>query len=139
IPNALPLPGYTRAARGAGFADDSLTEPVVRSMPMFVECEGKTFPQWGLAFACVLADADLSKARVTAHIVTIPSSHGELRVPLRWQYSATVGKPVPLIADIPWFGTSEWRTMYDWPKHENAVNHLPIHVVWDICQTRDRI
>ena len=46
---------------------------------------------------------------------------------------------MPLIADIPWFGTDDWKTMYDWPKHQQIVNHLPVVIVWDVLQTRNRI
>ena len=53
LPYELPIPSFSRAARASGFADDNLTEPVVRSMPMFVECDGRIFAQWGLSFACV--------------------------------------------------------------------------------------
>jgi serine phosphatase RsbU (regulator of sigma subunit)/CHASE2 domain-containing sensor protein len=139
IPNELPIPSYSAGARACGFADDNLTEPVVRSMPMFVECDGRIFAQWGLAFACVLADADLHNARITDASAVIPSASGDITVPLRWQYSANAGRDVPLIANLSWFGTHNWQTMYDWPKHEEAVNHLPINQVWDILQTQERI
>jgi CHASE2 domain-containing sensor protein len=138
-PNGIPLQSFAHEALGCGFADDSLTEPVVRNMPMFVQCQGKTFAQWGLVFACKLIDADLNQAHVTAGQVRIPSPTGELVIPLRAQYSAPIGKTVPLIVNIPWFGNSDWQTMYDWPKHESAANHLPINQIWDICETVARI
>ena len=49
------------------------------------------------------------------------------------------GRTVPYMADIAWWGTHDWRTMYDWPKFQSTTNHLPISNVWDICQTRDNI
>jgi serine phosphatase RsbU (regulator of sigma subunit)/CHASE2 domain-containing sensor protein len=138
-PNAIPIPAFSNAARACGFADDSLTEPVVRSMPMFVECQGRIFGQWGLEFACVLAGADISKAVITDSGVTIPSPEGDYYIPLRSQYSGGAGRKVPYMADIPWWGTDDWRTMYDWPKYREKSAHLPITVVWDICQTKERI
>ncbi len=44
-----------------------------------------------------------------------------------------------MIADVPWFGTSSWDTMYDWPDHKISKQHQSINSVWDICLTRDRI
>ncbi len=138
-PNALPLAEFGRAARTCGFTDDSLTEQIVRSMPMFVECEGRVFAQWGLQFACVVADADINRAVITDSSVTIPSPTGDYVIPLHAQYSINSGRRVPYMADIPWWGTSDWRTMYDWPKYTTTTNHVPIVIVWDICQTREHI
>ena len=40
---------------------------------------------------------------------------------------------------VPYFGTSDWVTMYDFPKHETAAAHLPIRVIWSISQLANSI
>jgi hypothetical protein len=139
VPDALPLPAFSQAARACGFADEHVTEPVVRSMPMFVQCEGKLFGQWGLQFACAIADADINRAVITPTSVTIPSPSGDFVIPVRSQKSSTTGRLVPYMASISWWGTDDWETMYDWPGYQSSASHLPIAKVWDLCQTREFI
>src|SRR4030095_14345236 len=109
------------------------------SMPLFVECEGKIFPQWGLAFACALADADINRAVITDNRITIPSPNGDFVIPVRFHRSATTGRKIPYMADIPWWGSSKWETMYDWPELKETRNHLSMAFVWDLAQRRELI
>src|SRR5262249_30351998 len=41
--------------------------------------------------------------------------------------------------DIPWFGTTDWQTMYDWPEHRKFVAQYSLNVVWDIVDAREKI
>ena len=141
IPEALPLPQLSHAAREGGFVDDNLTEPVFRSTPMFVECQGKIFAHWGLQFACALADADINRAVLTTSSATIPSPSGDfVDTAAHKEVAARRAGPIRYVmADIPWWGTGDWPTMYDFPNYQAQTNHLPISFVWDICQTRQNI
>ncbi len=139
IPNLLPLRAFSQSANGEGFADDNITEPVVRSLPLFVEMDNRLYAQLGFAFACAMEDADLHHAQVSADRIIVPRAKGAIIIPVRRFYSRTMQREVPLVADIPWFGTSDWTTMYDFPKHELRSQHFAISTVWDICETRDRL
>lgn len=140
VPNLMPIPEYSRAAADGGFVDvDNLSEPVVRSIPLLVSENNRILPQWGLAFGCAMIDADLSKAKITTNSLIVPSPHGDVVVPIRKQYSSTLKRDIPIIADVPWFGTSSWDTMYDWPEHKISKQHQSINSVWDICLTREKI
>lgn len=139
IPNLMPLPSFSQTVAGEGFADDNITEPVVRSLPLFVEQDNRLYAQLGFAFACAMEDADLHHAQVSGSRIIVPRPKGAIIVPVQRFYSRTLQREVPLVADIPWFGSRDWTTMYDWPKHEQTKQHFAISSVWDICETRDRL
>jgi CHASE2 domain-containing sensor protein/serine phosphatase RsbU (regulator of sigma subunit) len=137
---ATPLPQFCESMAIAGFADyNFFSEPAVRAVPLFVSHQGRLYPQFGLALACRMLDADLSQVSVTPNAVSIPTSSGLIRIPVRQRYSTTVGRDIGCIMDIPWFGEHEWLTMYDWPTHRNIVQHYPIDVAWTIVETRRRL
>ncbi|HTL31402.1 MAG TPA: SpoIIE family protein phosphatase, partial [Tepidisphaeraceae bacterium] len=139
VPNLMPLRIFSEAVHGEGFADDNITEPVVRSLPLFVQQDNRLYAQLGFAFACAMEDADLAHVKVSASRIVVPSPKGEIEVPVRGFYSRTLEREVPLVADIPWYGKREWATMFDYPKYEQIKQHFPISTVWDICETRDRL
>src|SRR5205085_10392695 len=89
----IPLPQFTRAAAGTGFCDfDIFPDPVLRSLPLFLELDGRLYPQMGLMLACKLIDADLAHMRYSPGTVIIPTKdRGELRIPVREQYSRNLG------------------------------------------------
>jgi hypothetical protein len=35
-----------------------------------------------------------------------------------------------LFMDVPWVGTADWKTMYDFPRHSEVRQHLPIVEAW---------
>jgi serine phosphatase RsbU (regulator of sigma subunit) len=135
-----PLPDFCDAIVTAGFADYNVfSEPVVRAVPLFIRHEGRLYPQFALAVACRLLDADLAQATITKNRITIPTSSGAIHIPVRQRYSETSGRYIGGIMDIPWFGENEWMTMYDWPEHRQIVQHYPIDVVWSIVEIRRRL
>jgi serine phosphatase RsbU (regulator of sigma subunit)/CHASE2 domain-containing sensor protein len=140
-PNLLPVAAFSRAAQGIGFADhDLFPDPVVRALPLLVEENGRLFPQFGVALGLTLLDADLTRARVQGHRLIVPTRGGaDVTIPFHAYASRTLRRDVPLIADIPWFGTGKWEAMYDHPKHVLYKQHLPISMVWSICEARDSI
>ncbi len=84
--------------------------------------------------------ADLSNARINSDQITVPRADGpDVVIPAGTYHSRIVHRDVAFINPIPWFGTSDWKTMYDWPKHLAIVNQYSINVVWNICSAADQI
>jgi CHASE2 domain-containing sensor protein len=140
--DAVPLATFSDVAAGAGFVNYNIFDnATVRSIPLFVQYEGKLFPQIGLAVACVALGADPRQVRVDDQDVKIPSPKGTITIPTYTYHSQLLGQDVPLIAAIPWFGTRDWQTMYDWPLHRDGewVGHTSITKAWDICLAQDAI
>jgi CHASE2 domain-containing sensor protein len=138
--NSLPELGFSNVAASCAFTNyDIFDTATVRSVPLFVECDHRLYPQMGLAVACVMLGADPTKVRFEGSTVVIPSPGGAISIPTHLYHSRTLGRDVPLIASIPWFGTRAWETMYDWPKHNTAAAHISLARVWDICGALDKI
>jgi serine phosphatase RsbU (regulator of sigma subunit)/CHASE2 domain-containing sensor protein len=138
---AVPLPEFTRASDGVGFVDfEIFSEATVRSMPLLVEHDKVLYPQFGVTLACHMLGADVRQMRFTSSGAIIPRENAaDVQIPLRSYYSRRLGRSVPLMMDIPFFGGERWQTMYDWPKQEAEKAHLSLGMVWDICLTREKI
>lgn len=137
---STPLPQFCDAIAGAGFADYNLfSEAVVRAVPLFVRHDGRLYPQFALAVACRMLDADLTRAQLAGDHVLIPAPGGDLRIPVRSRHSASSGRDVGGILQIPWFGPREWATMFDWPAHRQPAQHYPIDLAWGIVEVRQRL
>jgi CHASE2 domain-containing sensor protein len=138
---AVPLGEFTRAADAEGFVDfEIFSEATVRSMPLLVEHDNVLYPQFGVALACQMLDADVRKMRFDASQAIVPRENAaDIVIPLRSYYSRRLARSVPLIMDIPFFGGERWETMYDWPRYQAEKAHRSLGSVWDICLTRDKI
>lgn len=139
--NLAPLPIFADAATTGGFVNyEFFHEPTVRYVPMAVDFDGLLYPQMGLQIGCAMMGADLSRVELSRGEVRVPiRGSADLRIPVRDYYSSRLSQGVPLVADIPWFGTSDWLTMYDAPRYLSSVKHRSIVVLWDICTARERI
>ena len=71
--------------------------------------------------------------------VIIPTPGKPIVIPTYTYHSNALGRSIPLIAAVPWFGTRNWETMYDWPAHLDTAAHISIAAVWDICAIRQVI
>ncbi len=140
ILNALPLSIFSEYAAECAFANyDIFDNATVRSVPLFVEYNNRLYPQMGLATACVMLGADPAAVRFEGSNVVIPSRSGTITIPTYVYHSKALGRDVPLIAAVPWFGSRDWETMYDWPAHRTSKDHISIVKVWDICAAQDAI
>jgi CHASE2 domain-containing sensor protein len=140
ILNALPLPIFSNYAAECAFANyDIFDNATVRSVPLFVEYNHRLYPQMGLATACVVLGANPSAVRFEGSKVIIPTPGGTISIPTFIYHSNALGRDVPLIAAVPWFGGRDWETMYDWPAHRTSAGHISIVKVWDICAAQSRI
>ncbi|MGD0541958.1 MAG: SpoIIE family protein phosphatase, partial [Tepidisphaeraceae bacterium] len=138
--SALPLPIFSAFAAQCAFANyDIFDNATVRSVPMFVEYKHRLYPQMGLATACVVLGADPTAVRFKGSDIIIPAPGGAITIPTYVYHSKALGRDVPLIAAVPWFGNRDWETMYDWPAHRTSAGHISIVKVWDICSAQSAI
>ncbi len=137
--SALPLPIFSTYAAECAFANyDIFDNATVRSVPMFVEYNHRLYPQMGLATACVMLGANPTNVRFEGSDIIIPAPAGPITIPTYVYHSKALGRDVPLIAAVPWFGNRDWETMYDWPAHRIAADHISIVKIWDIAPRRVR-
>jgi serine phosphatase RsbU (regulator of sigma subunit)/CHASE2 domain-containing sensor protein len=138
--NLAPIPELNAAMPFGGFITyEFFHEPVVRYVPLFVEYDGGIYPQMGLVIGSLMAGADLNHATISPDSVDLPSARGPIRIPVRNYRSIRLKQDVPLVADIPWFGKSDWRTMFDAPRFTGYAGHKSMGALWDICLTKDKI
>jgi hypothetical protein len=93
----------------------------------------------GLATACVVLGANPANVRFEGSDIIIPAPAGTITIPTYVYHSKALGRDVPLIAAVPWFGNRDWETMYDWPAHRIAAGHISIVKIWDICAAQNAI
>ena len=120
--NVAPLAKFSDVAADCGFANyDIFDNATVRSVPLFVQFKDRLYPQMGLAVACAMLGANPAAARFDGSDIVIPTSGKAIVIPTFTYHSKTLGRDVPLIAAVPWFGSREWETMYDWPAHRDSA------------------
>lgn len=134
----LPIPPLARAAAYTAFVDHlPHGDSVERSVPLWVLYRGRLYPQMGLALACATLGVPLDRLMITESSLTIPLSDGSrIVIPTHSFYSTRLDQKVNYVMDIPWFGTSDWKTMYDYPAHETFAQHMGILRVWQMAQFR---
>ncbi|MGD0767298.1 MAG: SpoIIE family protein phosphatase [Tepidisphaeraceae bacterium] len=138
--NVVPLSMFSNVAAGCAFANyDIFDNATIRAIPLFVEYNQRLYPQMGLATACVMLGADPAAVRFDGSNIVIPAPAGAISIPTYTYHSKVLGRDVPLIAALPWFGGRDWETMYDWPAHLNPAAHISIASIWDICTSERKI
>jgi CHASE2 domain-containing sensor protein len=132
--DVVPLAKFSNVAADCAFANyDIYDNATVRSIPLFVQYKHLLYPQMGLATACVMLGANPAAVRIEGSNVIIPTAGKPIVIPTYTYHSSALGRDVPLIAAVPWFGTRDWETMYDWPAHRDSAAHISIAAIWDIC------
>ncbi|MGD0389404.1 MAG: CHASE2 domain-containing protein [Tepidisphaeraceae bacterium] len=138
--NVVPLARFSNVAAGCAFANyDIFDNATIRAIPLFVEYNRRLYAQMGLATACVMLGADPAAVRFDGDKIVIPAPAGAISIPTYTYHSKVLGRDVPLIAALPWFGGREWETMYDWPNHLNTAAHISIASIWDIYTSERKI
>jgi class 3 adenylate cyclase len=132
-----PIPALAKVAAGTAFFDyPNEKDGKVRRVPLFMEHDGRMVPQIGLSLAASMLGAKADDLIVKPDHVEIPRPGGNpIILPVYSIYSDTYARQIPMIFDIPWFGTANWETMYD----KVGGGHLSLNVLWDIRQTREKI
>jgi len=134
-----PILQLSKAAVSGGFVDYvPFGDGVVRTVPLWVDVNGDMYPQMGLALACMMLGTDPGQLQFESDEVIIPLAGGAKRIPVRTIKTAR-SEIAGMLMDVPWWGTSDWTTMYDHPNHQTARQHASITLVWDICDMRRRI
>lgn len=136
----VPIPVFTRAAGLTGFFDYSFLDGPIRSIPLVIEYRGRIYPQLALSLACRQLGVDPATVRITADEVVLPvPGEKDIVIPVHADYSSIAHGSVPMLADVPWFGTVQWETMYDFPRHAAPKQHVSMGSIWDVVQLRQRI
>jgi class 3 adenylate cyclase/CHASE2 domain-containing sensor protein len=132
-----PIPALARVAAGTAFFDyPTEQDGKVRRVPLFMEHAGLMVPQIGLSLAAAMVGARIDQIRADANHVEIPRENASpIVLPVYTFYSESQHRKVPMMFDIPWFGTSSWETMYQ----SVGGAHLSLNVVWEIRQTSQKI
>ena len=138
---SAPVLPLAMAAHGMGFVDkDFLNESAMRGVPLLAEHDGRVYPQLGLALALQCLDTNVKSVQFTADSISIPlKTGGNLVVPVRTGEPNGREHGLPMLLDIPWFGTRDWATMYDYPDHKRIVQHVPILKLWEVHQAEEKI
>ncbi|HWE97923.1 MAG TPA: SpoIIE family protein phosphatase [Tepidisphaeraceae bacterium] len=134
----LPVTPIARANRTTGFVDFlNETDGTVRRVPLFIEHQGRMYPQISVALAARMLDAEVGDFQITESGVTIPrKGAAPLKLPVYTIRSQNYKSAVPMMFDIPWFGAvNDWESMYS----KVGGSHLSINAVWDACRTRQQI
>ena len=109
-----PIPALAQVAAGTAFFDyPTEQDGKVRRVPLFMEHAGLMVPQIGLSLAAKMLGARIDQLRVDSDHVEIPREGAPpVILPVYTIYSESQHRKVPMMFDIPWFGTSNWETMY---------------------------
>ncbi|MDB5173570.1 MAG: hypothetical protein JWN51_2343 [Phycisphaerales bacterium] len=135
----LPLSGAAAFSAFVNYLPDH-SEGTVRSVPLVASYRGKLVPHMGLAAACALLGVDVHDLRLGPNSVTIPQPGGrDIVIPVHTRTDSTVGS-VGMLMEVPMFGKSgSWQTMYDYPRHMEAVQHVSVYEAWRVCLTKRRM
>jgi class 3 adenylate cyclase/CHASE2 domain-containing sensor protein len=122
------------------FKDDLSSDGVVRSVPLLINDRGKMMPQFGLALACLVLGVDPQNRTELSvgpnQIVLTPPGRESITIPISTVH-VQGGKSIGATFAIPWFGGSDWTTMYNWPKGTTVVNHFPITWATSVVEKRN--
>ncbi len=127
---------------------------VVRRIPVFIESDGRLFPQMGLAMACVAMGIDIRDVKVSEDGVVLPrEGQPPIRIPVRVEPSVTRDGDLIMVMRVPWFGPDNWEQMYGPPsaldaddeEHVSALaepeahRHVAITALWDLRRLNERL
>ncbi|HVT88931.1 MAG TPA: adenylate/guanylate cyclase domain-containing protein [Tepidisphaeraceae bacterium] len=142
VPSSItPIALLAHSAAGTGFVDYKTDlDGVLRSVPLLIEHEGRILPQVALSLAMMTLGVQTRDLIVDEHTLTIPCPDGRrIVIPIHSEYSKTQGRTVAAVFDIPWFGSSRWETMYDWPAHTEYKQHISITALYEPSETIGKI
>lgn len=136
-PLLLPLPCLGKQAAGIALAN-TLKDggKVTRSMPLAARVDRDRFlPHAALLLAMRLLDADPASLALSQSELSFKRRDGSVvLIPVR-----TDSTGVEYVADIPWFGTADWATLYDHPGHAVPTNQRSITMLWRLVREDRRL
>ena len=136
----MTLP-FTKAATASGFVDyfQIGRNPTIDMIPMCILYHGRLYPQMDLSLACAALGIDPAKIVVEKNRIVVPRPDGKNIVIPVHQVKSDLFGTVAMFMDIPWFGTRDWTTMYDYPSYAHASRHVPIVIPFAIADARKRL
>ncbi len=139
-PTEATIPQICDVAKYVGFVDFlPMSGGSVRFVPLAANYRGQLLPHMSLATACAILGVDPRRITYTSDEAVIPIDNGQpIHVPLQILKSARFGNPRGIM-NIPWFGGSEWLTMYDFPRCAEPKQHDSLKNVWKICEYDDDV
>lgn len=139
---ALPLPAFGNAILASGWVSEGIgADATIRSLPLYVDFQGQLVPQFGYAVALAYLGVKPEDVRLESHAIIVPGAGrggGDLVIPTSEQFIQGFGDRGTFV-DVPLFGTSDWRTMYDYPGHQKIVQHYPMNSITGLRSLRRSI
>jgi class 3 adenylate cyclase/CHASE2 domain-containing sensor protein len=121
--------------------DQIASDGVIRSMPLLINDRGHMLPHFALALACITLNVDPTSREefriAPDRIILSPPGGREIEIPV---YTFRRGRGYPDVGGmlaIPWFGGSDWATMYNWPPGTSVTRHFPITLATAIVERRN--
>jgi class 3 adenylate cyclase len=135
----LPLSEAAAYSAFVNYLPDQ-SEGTVRSVPLVASYRGRLVPHMGLVAACAMLGIDVHDIRLAPGSITLPRPGGhDIVIPVHTREDAGIGS-VGMLMEVPMFGKSgNWQTMYDYPRHQDPVQHISVYEAWRICLTKRRI
>ena len=139
---APPVLPVARESAGVGFTNyDPDDDGAVRAVPLWLDVNGRLVPQLGLATLCMAVGTRPEEVRITPAAVVVPrrtGAGGDIVIPTHTHEFAQ-GRRVAHCMSIPMFGTGEWESMYDFPRHARPAQLVSVVGALRIVSTRQRI
>ncbi len=134
----IPIPVMLNSAVTSGYVEPLETgDGRIRSISLGVKYHGRMIPHASLAMTCEMLGVPISSVRWSESEVTIPlPDHTEIHIPVSTRYTDSYGR-IPFVMDVPWFGTDQWETMYDYREFSRPKQRYPLVNVFDVCNDRE--
>ncbi len=135
-----PLTNLQAAAAWSGIVD-TITEADgrLRTKPLFLDYHGRMMPSASFMTALALLDVPLNTVQVSPTEVSFPlPKGGRTVIPVR-SITTDANGTGGLVMDIGWWGTGDWKTMYDFPRYRQSRQHLNVTEIWTAVQLQDRL
>ncbi len=140
--NLPPIPVLANAVATTSFVDyRSDTDGIVRAVPLFMEVDGRLYPQFALMLMCMYEGIDVHAIEINEHSIVVPRADGtRMQIPVFTRYSPAAGRNFGMVMYIPWFGRPDtddanaWLHMFDWGKFNDTAQHLPMVLYWQALQ-----
>ena len=145
-PELPPIPVLAQHITATAFVDYiPEADGTVRSVPLWMEYNGRLYPKLGFALACAHLGIDPSNPKqvlVEADAVTLvhPTQGWRRRLPVHEAYMSRLNRRVGCLMHLPWFGpTDVWQEMYGQTKQGDIKGHMPAAFVYEIAVFRDKV
>ncbi len=145
-PELPPIPILAEQISATAFVDYiPEADGTVRSVPLWMEYDGRIFPKLGFALACAhlgIDPADPKQVVVEEGAVSLvhPIEGWTRRLPVHKAYMSRLNRRVGCLFHLPWFGpTDAWLEMYGRTSQGDVKGHMPAAFVYEIATRREKV